>query len=118
MEKKIQSHKDLKAWQESMDLTLYIYNQINNFPDYEKFALTNQIRRACISIPSNIAEGFGRQSDKELVHFLYIALGSQTQIEIAFRLNYIQETKISNEKIKFTRILISNLIKSIKNKEK
>lgn len=122
MENKIQSHKDLKAWQESMDLTIYIYNQINKFPDFEKFVLSSQMRKSSVSIPSNIAEGFGRQSSKELIHFLYIALGSlselETQIEIAFRLNYIQETKISNEKIKFTRILITNLIKSIKNKEK
>lgn len=116
----IQSHKDLKVWQESMDLTIFIYNMVNKFPDYEKFALSSQMRRAAISIPSNIAEGFARKSEKELIHFLYIALGSlseiETQIEIAFRLNYITDTKIINEKIKFTRVLISRLTNSIINK--
>ena len=121
MENKIHSHKDLKVWQEAMDLVTNIYNIVQSFPEIEKFGLSSQMRRAAISIPSNIAEGFARQGNKELTHFLYIALGSlseiETQLEIAFRLQYIQKIDEQTEKIKFIRILLSRLIKSIKLKE-
>lgn len=87
----------------------------------KKFALTSQLRRSTISVPSNIAEGFGRQSDKELIYFLYLALGSlaelETQIEIAERLKYNTGTQRLNQRIKFIRILLSKLIKAIKNKQ-
>ena len=117
----MQSHKDLKAWQEAMELTVELYEWLKDFPEFEKFALTSQMRRSAISVPSNIAEGCGRQSDKELIHFLYIALGSlaelETQIEIAERLKYNTGTQTLNERIKFIRILLSKLIKVIKNKQ-
>jgi four helix bundle protein len=89
---KIKSHKDLKVWQESMDLVIQIYKLVENFPKHEVYGLSSQIRRASISIPSNIAEGAGRKGGKEFTRFLYIALGSlsevETQLEISQRLNY------------------------------
>jgi len=91
---KISSHKDLKVWQEAMDLVTSVYSISKNFPKYE---LTSQMRRAAVSVPSNIAEGAGRKGGKEFSRFLFIALGSlselETQLEIAFRLNYIEDIK-------------------------
>jgi four helix bundle protein len=87
------NHKELDVWKRSMDLVEFIYRVSNSFPDVEKFGLTSQIRRAAVSIPSNIAEGAGRKGDKEFIQFLYIALGSlselDTQYMITVRLNYI-----------------------------
>ena len=67
---KITSHKDLKVWQESMDLVIQIYKLAENFPKHEVYGLSSQIRRASISIPSNIAEGAGRKGGKEFTRFL------------------------------------------------
>jgi four helix bundle protein len=76
-----------------MDLVIQIYKLAENFPKHEVYGLTSQIRRASISISSNIAEGAGRKGGKEFTRFLYIALGSlsevETQLEISQRLNYI-----------------------------
>ena len=78
-----------------MDLVTEIYSITSDFPDTEKYGLINQLRRASISIPSNIAEGTSRPSQKEFKHFLHIALGSSfevtTQIELSYRLNFITE---------------------------
>lgn len=91
------NYKNLKIWHEAMDLVTEIYQITINFPDYERYGLTSQIRRAVSSIPTNIAEGTSRLSQKEFKHFLSIALGSSfevsTQIEIAFRLKMITEEK-------------------------
>lgn len=120
MEEKIRSHKDLKVWQESMNLVTDVYSLTLEFPEQERFGLTSQIRRAAISAPSNIAEGFGRKGNKELLQFLYIALGSlselETQYEIAVRLFYIKENITIQKRIIFIRIMLSNLIKSIRTK--
>lgn len=90
----ILSFKDLYAWQEGHKLVLLIYEITKSFPKDELFALTSQIRRAGVSITSNIAEGFSRQSYKEKVQFYAMALGSttevQNQIEIARDIHYIQ----------------------------
>lgn len=79
-----------------MDITKEVYSVSADFPSEEKYALTSQIRRSAISIPSNIAEGCGRKSDKELSHFLSISLGScfelETQIELASMLNFIDQS--------------------------
>ena len=75
------NHKDLEVWKKSMDLVESVYQMTNSFPDSEKFGLTNQIRRAVVSIPSNIAEGSGIKSDKELIQFIYIAIGSLAEVE-------------------------------------
>ena len=70
------NHKDLDVWKKSMDLVEVIYKLTQQFPDAEKFGLISQMRRAAVSIPSNLAEGVARKGDKELIHFLHIALGS------------------------------------------
>lgn len=92
-------YKDLKVWQKAMDLTIEVYSLTKCLPREEQFVLSDQMRRAVVSIPSNIAEGEGRNSDKDLVRFLLIARGSlwelSTQIEICERLNYIDNSQTS-----------------------
>jgi four helix bundle protein len=84
---KVQSFRDLKVWQRSMELTIAIYRLTKVFPREEAFGLTSQMRRSALSIPSNIAEGFGRLNRREFKRFLLIARGShcelKTQMEIA-----------------------------------
>jgi len=114
---KLKSHKDLKVWQESMTLVVAVYKATEDFPKHEIYGLTSQIRRATVSIPSNIAEGAGRRGNKEFIRFLYIALGSlsevETQLEIAFRLNYLECIEDINKSIYFIRKMLANLIKSL-----
>ena len=78
------NHKDLDVWKKSMDLVEAVYALTKSFPDDERFGLTNQIQRAAVSVPSNIAEGSARKSDKELIQFIYIALGSLSEIETQY----------------------------------
>lgn len=89
-------YRDLIVWQKAKDFVREVYLLINRFPDYERFALSDQIRRAAISIPSNIAEGNGRASNRDYAHFLAIARGSlyetMTQLDIAADLGYITIT--------------------------
>ena len=91
----IQSHRDLKVWQKSMDLVVECYRQTDQFPKSELYGLTSQIRRAAVSISSNIAEGKGRRSTGSYLYSLNISYGSllevETQIEIAARLNYLTD---------------------------
>ena len=86
------SFRDLRVWQEAMKLAAEIYRGTANFPKHELYGLTQQIRRAAVSVPSNIAEGKGHRSDREFVHFLFHARGSllelQTQLQIAEELQY------------------------------
>ncbi|MDV3866104.1 four helix bundle protein [Elizabethkingia anophelis] len=116
----IKSHKDLKVWQESMDLVTNIYELVQNFPAEEKYNLTSQIKRSSVSIPSNIAEGARRKSNLEFIQFLNITSGSlselETQLEIAIRLKFITENEELFKKIIFIRIMITNLKKSLSNK--
>ncbi|MBU2949632.1 four helix bundle protein [Tamlana agarivorans] len=116
----IQSHKDLRVWQEAMDLVVAIYDVTKSFPKQENFGLSSQLQRAVVSIPSNIAEGAGRKGSKEFSRFLYIALGSlsevETQIEIALRLQYLNNSEEINKRVYFIRNMLSKLIKSLENK--
>lgn len=73
--------KELKIWRLGMDLTRMSYKMSRGFPPEEKFGITSQIRRSAVSVPSNIAEGCGRGTDKQLVHFLDISLGSACELE-------------------------------------
>ena len=88
----------LLAWQKAKELTIAVYPIINKFPQREQYALSSQIRRAVISIPSNIAEGSGRASKKEKIHYLEIAFGSLTetycQLLIAKDLGYVQPDEL------------------------
>ncbi len=87
--------KDLKVWHKAMDLSVAVYDMSKKFPKEEMFSLTNQIRRAVVSIPSNIAEGHGRNTEADTKQFYYIANGSlaevQIQLELAVRLGYITQ---------------------------
>lgn len=92
--------KDLKLWQRSIDLSIEVYRLTGSFPADERYGLTSQIRRSAVSIPSNIAEGAGRNSNKEFRQFLGISNGSsyelQTQIIIAQRLELIDKKSSDN----------------------
>ncbi|MBS2097158.1 four helix bundle protein [Carboxylicivirga linearis] len=89
----MKSFRELMVWQKSIDFVTEVYDITTVFPEEEKFGLTNQIRRASVSIPSNIAEGYGRKSDGDFSRFLSIAIGSnyevQTQLEIAKNVGYL-----------------------------
>lgn len=88
-------YKNLDVWQYAMDLTIETYKLTKLLPNEEKFTLSDQMRRAAVSIPSNIAEGIGRGTEKETVRFLYISKGSllelETQLEICKRLDFISD---------------------------
>ena len=95
----VKSYEDLLVWQKSMDLVENIYKLVNLLPKEENFGLAAQMRRAVVSIPSNIAEGQARQGTKEFINFLSIANCSKaelrTQIQICVRLGYISKTQAS-----------------------
>jgi len=97
----MKSHKDLDVWNKAMELTENIYSLSAGFPKEEKYGLISQIRRAAVSIPSNIAEGTARNSKKEFIQFLYIALGSvseiETQLLLAHRLKYIKDSNLTKD---------------------
>jgi four helix bundle protein len=108
-------HKDLDVWKKGIDSVLEIYRLSDAFPKTEIYGLTDQLRRAAVSIPSNIAEGAARGSDKEFIHFLYIALGSlaeaETQIIIAKRLEYIDDNSKTLKELQTVRKMFTGLIK-------
>ncbi len=97
---KIKTFRDLKIWVKGMKIVKQTYKLVSAFPKYEEYALSSQMRRAAVSIPSNIAEGFGRKSKKEFHQFLHITLGSlfalETQAEIAFEQKYIKENEFED----------------------
>lgn len=117
---KMSDYKDLNVWKESMDLVENVYRLVKLFPKEEIYALADQLKRAVVSVPLNIAEGQNRNTDKEFVQFLYIALGSasevETQLLIAKRLSYVQN--IDNEINQITKIrkMTNALINSIRRK--
>ena len=92
--------RKLIIWQKAMNLVTKTYKSTKNFPKEEIFGLTSQIRRCSISIPSNIAEGYGRKSNKEYLRFLNISIGSlfelQTQLEIAKNIEYLTNEDFNN----------------------
>ncbi|MHB1179486.1 MAG: four helix bundle protein [Daejeonella sp.] len=116
----IHNFKNLTVWQKSIELTTEIYSVTKSFPSDEKYGLTSQIRRAAVSVPSNIAEGAGRKSNKEFKYFLSLSTGSifelETQIIVAHRLNLIDEKIINEVSYKIFEIqrMLYSLEKSIK----
>jgi len=96
----MRTYKDLDVWKESKDLVVKVYLITKDYPNEELFGLKSQIRRSATSVPSNIAEGCGRSSSKETVHFLHISRGSiyelETQLIISNELNYISGLELKN----------------------
>jgi len=115
----MKTYRDLIVWQKAMALVTEIYKVTKSFPRREDYGLTSQIRRCAVSIPSNIAEGYGRHSRNEYVRFLQIALGSlyelQTQLEIAANLGYLKEDDFNRlyEMTREIERMLSSLIRSL-----
>lgn len=97
---KIKTFKDLRVWQSARELCLAVYRITSDFPKDEKFGITSQIRRSAVSVPSNLAEGFGRQTAREKHQFYHHSLGSlfelETQLDISFALGYVSKEDFSN----------------------
>ena len=118
----MKTHKDLEVWKNSIDLVTSVYEITKTFPKYELYGLTSQIRRSAVSIPSNIAEGAGRNHNKEFIQFLYIALGSlaelETQLIISNKIQFLNEEFLNEiiNKLNLIRSQIAGLIKYLKSK--
>jgi four helix bundle protein len=121
---KINSYRNLIVWQKSVALVTDIYTLTKSFPQEEKFGIVSQLNRASVSIPSNIAEGWGRKSSKNYLQFLRISRGSlmetETLLEISKNLNYINERefKVISDNIEEVSKILQGLIKSIQQKIK
>ena len=118
----MKTYRDLQIWQKSMTLVTEIYKISKGFPKDEAYGLTSQIRRSAISIPSNMAEGYGRKSTNEYIHFLRIATGSlyelQTQMEISMNLCYLNRDKLDKlyELSREIERMLSSLIRKLSSK--
>ncbi|MEK7168504.1 MAG: four helix bundle protein [Patescibacteria group bacterium] len=122
MEVKINSYKDLIVWQKSMELSVLVYKLTDKFPKSEVFSLSNQIRRAVVSIPSNIAEGWARKGLGEYIQFLKISLGSaselETQLILSKNLSFGNASEYSPIELILLEIqkMLFGLVKKLKNK--
>ena len=118
--KEVKTHYDLNVWNDSITLVKEIYSITTKFPKDEIYGLTSQIKRAVVSIPSNIAEGASRQTTKEFIQFLYIALGSvsevETQLIIAKELSFIDDNDLNIllTKIESIKKMLNGLIKHLR----
>ena len=118
----MKTYTELFVWQKSMELVTAVYRESRNFPKEEIYGLTSQIRRCAVSIPSNIAEGFGRKSQQDFIRFLKISMGSlfelQTQLRIAKNLEYLEEGKFNAvfEETREIERMLSAFIQSISDK--
>jgi four helix bundle protein len=114
----MKDYKELEVWKRGILLVLAIYETAQKFPKDELYALADQIKRAVVSIPSNIAEGASRNTTKEFIQFLYIALGSaselETQIIIAKKLGYIKNEETLLSDITIIRKMLNALISSLR----
>jgi len=120
MKEKILSYKDLEVWKNGVKLAKDIYWLTETFLYHELYALTSQLRRAAVSVSSNIAEGYVKNSTKEFVHFLYISLGSlaeiDTQLQLAKELNYTENTEELQNFIEMQMQQIRSFINALKRK--
>jgi len=111
-------YKDLEVWKKAIEVVAEIYRLSLSFPDSEKFGITNQMRRASVSIPSNIAEGSARHHTKDFIHFLRIADGSaaelETQLIISGKLGFVTDTERLAHEIIVIRRMLAALIKSLR----
>ena len=116
----MKTHMDLDVWKKSMDFVENIYKISSMFPKEEMYGLTSQIRRAAVSVPSNIAEGASRQGNKEFVQFLYISLGSLSEVEtqtmLAKRLNFVANIDIILNEITTIKKMLNGLITHMKSR--
>ncbi len=110
------TYRDLDAWKKGIELAKKVYEITSDFPTEERFGLANQMRRSSVSIPSNIAEGYGRGSDNEIVQFLHVSLGSSneldTQLAISFKVSFLDEityNEVSNLNIEVNKMISSLL---------
>ena len=116
---KIRNFRDLEVWKKGIEIARDVYQMTSQFPREEVYGLTSQMRRASVSVPSNIAEGFNRFHNKEDRRFLYVALGScaelETQTEIAAELKYVDDERKSCllEKLDHESRMLRNLIKKL-----
>lgn len=115
------THKDLDVWKLGIDLVEKVYDLTKGFPAFEQYGLTAQLRRASVSLPANIAEGAARQTVKEYIQFLYIALGSLSEMETLFivsrRLGYLGVDLATDEVIVMIRKKLLRLIQYLKTKK-
>lgn len=115
----MKTHKDLDVWKEAMTLVKWIYRLTVDFPKEETYGLVSQIRRAAVSIPSNIAEGAARNSNKEFIQFLYISLGSlaelETQLLLSRELRFLKNGEIDGSIVRIRKMLLG-LIKHLRGK--
>lgn len=116
--REIRNYKDLLVWQRGMDLVEFVYRITGNLPSCEQWGLTSQMRRAAISIPSNIAEGYGRQSTGNYRQFLAISRGSllelETQVYLCVRLGYVHQNdteEILSKIVELNKMLSSLIAK-------
>ncbi len=115
----LKSYKELKVWQKAVDLVTEIYRVTKQFPREEMYGLVSQMRRAAVSVPSNMAEGWGRGSTKEYIRFLTIARGSlmelETQLIISEKLNYLKAQQLQNlsEQMQEIGKMLNGLITSL-----
>lgn len=118
MRRQPRRHHDLEVWRDALDLVEAIYRVTSSFPADERFGLTSQLRRAAVSVPSNIAEGSAHRTRAELQQFLYIARGSlaeiETQIQIARRLSYLATDDILDDLLDRTFARLGALLNSLK----
>ena len=118
----LKNYRDLKVWQKSYRLCLDLYRITRNFPKEERYGMTSQIRRAAVSIPSNIAEGYGRKTTSDYMRSLYIAYGSvcelETQVLLSGDLNYVNKENLQalKDNTKEVERMLKALIKSLENK--
>ncbi|MBR5688778.1 MAG: four helix bundle protein [Prevotella sp.] len=116
----METHKNLRVWQQSIDMVTYIYMMTKTFPKEELFGLVSQIRRAAVSVPSNIAEGYARGTDREKLHFLRISSGSmsevETQLMLCLNLGYISQDLYEEMSERVTSVWkqLNALISSVK----
>lgn len=115
-------YKNLNVWNKSIDFVMDIYEFVQQLPAQERYGLADQLRRAVVSIPSNIAEGQSRNSDKDFIRFLNIANGSvaevETQLIICYKLKYIDNNKFEglSGKVNLLGAMLRSLINSIENR--
>jgi four helix bundle protein len=118
----LKNYRDLKVWQKSYQLCLDIYKMTKRFPKEEKYGLTSQIRRAALSVPSNIAEGYGRKTTPDYIRSLYIAYGSncelETQVLLSGDLGYMKAEEFNKLQAGIGEVerMLKALIESLKEK--